>query len=96
MQSSQRDVLSEIKSLKKDLHTLHSDHKALQEAIKNNDRQFNIEDSQYKVDRSHIIHTCIRILKILSTQNELWTKVAKAYCRSLTREVGESSIKVDD
>ena len=27
-------------------------------------------------------------------KNELWTKVAKAYCKSLTREVPDSKLKV--
>ena len=39
----------EITSIKKDIHTLHSDHKVLHETLRNKDGIFDVDNSSYKV-----------------------------------------------
>ena len=51
IQSSQSDILAEIRALKRDVHTLHNDHKVLQDTVKKG-AEFDVENSSFKVDNT--------------------------------------------
>ena len=95
IQSLQLDVLAEIRALKRDVYTLNNNHKVLQNTVQKG--QFEIVNSSFKVDNTITQTLCqyIQCYIYITKFNVECTEVAKAFCKSLTRKVGEATINVD-